>query len=194
LNVTVVGDEIAVTPSFFGANPARVDVGEHAGLEALRYETAAGFALLDALEEEQRVRAIVSQEAPRDILSGQLRAPREAWDEWRTTLAADGLPAAEMTEEQRALLARLVEEIVARYRPEIAEPARAAIDLGALSFAWMGATAEGAPYYFRLVGGDFVYEFDAAGPDGGHIHTVWRDKADDFGEDALARHYEAHPH
>jgi hypothetical protein len=99
-----------------------------------------------------------------------------------------------MTEAQRALLARLVDEIVARYRPEIADPARAAIDVDDLSFAWLGATAEGAPYYFRLVGGDFVYEFDATGPDGGHIHTVWRDKADDFGAAALARHYESQPH
>ncbi len=194
LNVTVVGDEIAVTPSFFGANPARVEVGELAGLEPLRYETAAGFALLDALDDRRRAQAIVSEEAPRDILSGQLRVPRESWDDWKEALAAEGLPSTDMTNEQRAALSRLVDEIVARYRPEVAAAERAAIDLDQLSFAWMGATAEGAPHYFRLVSGDFVYEYDATGPDGSHIHSVWRDKADDFGAGALARHYEAHPH
>jgi hypothetical protein len=194
LNVTVAEGEIAVTPSFFGANPARVDAGPQAGLEPLRYETRAAFALLGSLDERRRTMAIIAAEAPRDILSGQLGRPREAWGAWREATAAEGLRASDMNRAQRALLSALLDEIVARYRPEIAEAERAAIDIGDLSFAWMGATAEGQPYYFRIAGEEFVYELDATGPDGNHIHTVWRDKADDFGAEALARHYEVHPH
>jgi hypothetical protein len=194
LNVTVVGDELSVTPSFFGANPARVDTGLQAGLEPVRYETRAAFALLTSLDEAQAARAVIDAEAPRDILSGHLNKPREAWDDWKAATAPAGLPAAEMTEAQRGLLATLIDEIAARYRDEIAEPEKAAIGIDGLSFAWMGSTVEGAPYYMRLAGPSFVYELDVSGPDGNHIHTVWRDPEDDFGEAALERHYTEHPH
>jgi hypothetical protein len=194
LNVTVAEGEVAVTPSFFGANPGRVDSGPQAGLEPLRYETKAAFALLESLDERRLTMAIVSADAPRDILSGQLGRPRETWAEWRDAIGAEGLKASDMNRGQRVLLTALVEEILARYRPEIAEAERAGVDIGDLAFAWMGATEEGRPYYFRIAGEEFVYEFDATGPDGNHIHSVWRDKADDFGADALARHYAVHPH
>jgi hypothetical protein len=194
LNVTVAEGEIAVTPSFFGANPARVESGLQAGLEPLRYETKAAFALLASLEEPRRESAIISAQAPRDILSGQLGRPRETWGEWSETVAVEGLKASDMTRGQRALLGALIDEIVARFRPEIAAVERAAIDDDDLSFAWMGATEEGQPYYFRIAGARFVYEFDATGPAGDHVHSVWRDRSDDFGADALARHYAVHPH
>lgn len=189
LNVTIVGDQLSVTPSFFGANPGRVDVGLLAGLAPLRYETRAGFALWDSLDEGQRAQALIGEEAPRDILSGQLGRPRETWDEWKTATAPAGLPSTEMTDEQRLLLRDLVEGVLDRYRFEVREVERQSIIFDELSFAWMGATAPGAPHYFRVSSPSFVYEYDATGPDGNHIHTVWRDPQDDFGEHALAAHY-----
>ena len=194
LNVTVTGDEVDVTPSFLGANPARVTAGDKAGLEPLRYETRAAFALLNSLEGEARRQVVVTEEAPRDILSGQLNKPRETWDDWQEAITRQGVNVDDMSPEQRALAVRLLDEIVGRYRPEIAEAQRAAIDVDDLSFAWMGSTEEGAPYYFKLVGDTFVYEYDASGPDGNHVHTVWRDRADDFGAAALERHYAAEEH
>ncbi len=194
LNVTVVGDELSVTPSFFGTNPGRVDTGLLAGLEVLRYEGRAGFTLLNALDEGQRAAALIGEEAPRDILSGQNGKARETWDEWKTTTAPAGLPSTDMSDEQRLLLRDLVEEVLSRYRPEIADAERGAIIFDDLSFAWMGATAPGAPHYFRVASPTFVYEYDASGPDGNHVHSVWRDPADDFGGTALARHYGEEPH
>jgi hypothetical protein len=189
LNVAIAGGELSVTPSFLGANPARVDAGLLAGLEPLRFETRAAFALLGSLDETQRAAALIGAEAPRDILSGQLNRPRETWDDWKAATAPAGLAATAMTDEQRLLLRDLVELVLDRYRFEIAQAQRDRIVFDALTFAWMGSREEGAPYYFRISSPAFVYEFDASGPDGNHVHSVWRDPENDFGEDALARHY-----
>ncbi len=187
LNVTVTPEGISATPSFFGSNPMVIQTGSRAGFEALRYERMAGFALLDSLDEGQRAQAIISDAAPNDILSGSLNAPDP--DAWKETLDEAGVAAADMSDAQRALLSDLIEQVLGRYRPEIANAARAAMELDSLSFAWMGPAEVGAPYYFRITGGDFVYEFDAAQDNGNHAHTVWRDKSDDFGATILARHY-----
>ena len=64
-----------------------------------------------------------------------------------------------------------------------------AIDAKALSFAWMGATERGAPHYFRLQGADFVFEFDNVQDNGNHVHSVWRNKSEDFGMKLLGEHY-----
>lgn len=198
LNVTMVpGAEgapatLSVTPSFFGSNPMVVQTGVRAGQEMLRYERAAAFRLLESLDAGQRDVAIISDTAPRDILSGQLGV--QDWDAWREAVNRDGLLSADMNDGQKALLEALLDQVIERYRPEIAEVERAAIDVDDLSFAWMGPTEVGSPYYFRMVGDDFVYEFDAAQDNGNHAHSVWRDKSDDFGAAALARHYGEEPH
>lgn len=192
LNVTMAGDELSVTPSFFGSNPMRVQSGVRAGQEMLRYERIAAFRLLESLDPAQRDAAILSDQAPRDILSGQLGV--QDWGAWRAAVNQDGLRAADMTDGQKALLEALLDEVIARYRHEIAEAERAAIDVDDLSFAWMGPTEPETPYYFRIVGAEFVYEFDAAQDNGNHAHSVWRDKNDDFGAASLERHYQEHPH
>ena len=55
----------------------------------------------------------------------------------------------------------------------------------------MGSIDRGEPHYFRLHGSDFLFEYDNVQNDGNHVHSVWRNSADDFGEDLLARHYAA---
>jgi hypothetical protein len=53
----------------------------------------------------------------------------------------------------------------------------------------MGSSEFGEPHYFRLQGGDFVFEFDNVQNNGNHVHSVWRDMGSDFGTDVLAEHY-----
>jgi hypothetical protein len=53
----------------------------------------------------------------------------------------------------------------------------------------MGATERGAPHYFRLQGQDFVFEYDNVQDNGNHVHSVWRDKSEDFGMRVLGEHY-----
>ena len=60
LHVTMVDGAIGFTPQFFGAEPAKVLSGPHAGLRTLPTEQDLGFELLNALEPGQRSLAIVA--------------------------------------------------------------------------------------------------------------------------------------
>ena len=63
------------------------------------------------------------------------------------------------------------------------------------TFAWAGQPERGKPHYYRIQGPAFLVEFENAQQGGGlpgegnHIHTVWRDPDNDFGEDMLLRHH-----
>ena len=69
IHVTVVGDEIAATPQFFGAEPAVVPDGPHRGLRTLPGEEELARAVLARLDPPQRAVAITSDVAPDDILT-----------------------------------------------------------------------------------------------------------------------------
>src|SRR5215218_1693450 len=66
---TVVGDQVSGVPHFFGAEPATVLQGPHAGLRALPREEDLARELMLALQEEQRRMARIAVEAPADIAS-----------------------------------------------------------------------------------------------------------------------------
>ena len=65
----------------------------------------------------------------------------------------------------------------------------------AVHFAWAGFPERGKPHYYRVQGPSFLVEFENAQVgaglpgEGNHIHTVWRDPDNDFGDDLLLTHY-----
>src|SRR4030067_626602 len=70
INFLIVhGKEIAVTPNFFGANPARVPHGRLSDLRILAAEEDLARHLLLSLDEGQSTQAIISTEAPADIIT-----------------------------------------------------------------------------------------------------------------------------
>lgn len=194
LNVTVASEDVSVTPSFLGASPAELRGGPHAGFRPLRYERELARRLFLSLDPEQSGRALLADSVPGDILSSQFRKDPGTWDAWRSLVRPEGLPISELGAGQRALVERLLDQIVGVYRPVIAAAYREDFRIDRLRFAWMGSRERGAPQYFRLRGPDFVFEFDASQEDGNHVHTVWRDASGDFGEHLLRRHYAAHEH
>src|SRR5262249_1076469 len=106
-----------------------------------------------------------------------------------------GLAAADMTAAQQKLLMTLVENYAYRLRPELAESDLAKIakaDYKNIHFGWAGGVEPGQPHYYRLHGPKFLVEFDNRQNNSNHIHTVWRDSANDFGEDLLREHYDHH--
>src|SRR3954467_3069340 len=66
---TIVGDQISGVPHFFGAEPATVLEGPHAGLRALPREEDLARELMFALQEDQRQVARIAVQAPADIVS-----------------------------------------------------------------------------------------------------------------------------
>ncbi len=189
LSFTSVSNELfATTPAFMGSNPAEVRSGPYAGLRVLAKEEDLGRALVNSLSERQLSDAIIMEEAPRDIVTG---SDREVMLEHK-----EGLPAVDMTGYQREMLWRIVEEYVHNLRPDMAEDQLERIrqaGFDRLHFGWAGGLERGEPHYYRIHGPTMLFEYDNVQNNANHIHTVWRDLENDFGEDLLRRHYESAP-
>jgi hypothetical protein len=138
----------------------------------------------------QREIAVLSHQPPRDIFAGNLRKPQDDWEAWRETLQPEGILVKDLRPEQRQIAQRILEEVVTTYRPEISSAYLKTIDIDNLSFAWMGGVERRLPHYYRLQGNDFVFEYDNVQDGANHIHTVWRSKEGDFGDDLLRDHYQ----
>ncbi|MEO6593906.1 MAG: DUF3500 domain-containing protein, partial [Planctomycetota bacterium] len=98
-----------------------------------------------------------------------------------------------MTETQRGVLWRLIEEYAHVHRAEFAAAELLRIrsrNLDELSFAWAGGRERGQGHYYRIHGVHFAIEYDNTQNDANHVHTVWRDFERDFGGDALRAHLE----
>lgn len=185
----VNGKAIATTPQFFGSNPAEVRSGPKRGTRVLHAEEDLGRALVQALDEAQRRVAIVSPEAPADILTTNTRKAG--------ILEQTGLAYRDMTAEQRGMLLALIEEYASamprRLAAERVQKIRNA-GLDDVRFAWMGSTEKGGLHYYRVQGPTFLIEYDCVQNGGNHIHAVWRDFDGDFGRDLLEEHYRNSPH
>ena len=186
LNYTLVeGRMLGPTPLFFGSNPGEVRHGEQTGLRALKEEEDLGRQLLHALDGEQKTVAIVDEQAPDDIITTNVPYVRGE-------VQPEGLGSQEMNAAQREILYALVETYVKRLPEAVAEAEWVRLvgaDLQAAHFAWAGAEERGGPHYYRVLGPSFLAEYDNTQNDANHIHAVWRDLSNDFGEDILRRHY-----
>ncbi len=193
LNVSVSPSGTSVTPSFLGSNPGRLQAGVLAGLRVLRLEEDLGRQLARSLGAGQEA-GRSDAKPPSDVVSGPLGKARSEWDAWRTELRPDGLRVTAMNETQREIVRQILDEVLGNYRPHIAAAAKRKIDFDALHFLWIGGLEPGEPHYYRLQGGSFVFEYDNVQGGANHVHTVWRDRASDFGADLLREHYEKEDH
>jgi hypothetical protein len=190
LNFSSVTKELtASTPAFLGANPAHVQRGPHQGLRVLANEEDLARELVLSFDERQRKKAVISARAPSDIITGTDR---------RVDIGRpQGVTAEEMTDEQRALLMRLVEEYIDNMRQNVADAELARIGAAGIEnvhFAWAGSVEKGQGHYYRIHGPTFLVEYDNTQNNASHIHTVWRDPENDFGEDLLRKHYREAEH
>ena len=58
LNMTVTGNKVAMTPLFYGTDPAEIKTSKFAGLRVLSKEEDFGFMLINSLTEAQKTKAI----------------------------------------------------------------------------------------------------------------------------------------
>jgi hypothetical protein len=188
ISSTVAGGAIvSTTPSFLGSNPATVPSGPIMGRRALDGEESLARALLATLTPQQRSEAVVDAVAPPDIRSGTDRRAH-----------VDGLPIgisrAKLDRPQIEGLDRLIRHYLGRMRENVAEAAWQRIVSGgleAVTFAWAGPDRPGQGHYYAIVGPTLMIEYDNTQNGANHIHSVWRDPANDWGDDLLAAHYRA---
>ena len=180
---------IASSPSFFGVYPAEVQHGPSKGLRVLSAEEDLARSLLTMLDLQQRGQAVVSETAPKEILSGALRKA--------SPLTPAGLQASRLSPPQADVLMKLLSVYARNLPSDITAKRLAQIKAAGHSniyFAWAGQPERGRPHYYRIQAPSFLIEYDNTQSRANHIHTVWRDFDGDFGLDVLARHYETSSH
>ncbi len=197
LNLTVVGEDNVLTPSFVGVQPSEYTLDEAGDLTAFEPasllptgivrpmgdENDLAFELMNALDPQQQEEAILDYEVS-DLVLGPGEDGR--------VLEPEGLPASKMTADQQALLLDLVRQWVGIANEGAAEARMSEIEgnLAETYFAWSGPTTNGEPIYYRITGPTLHIEFahEEEPPPGGilHVHTIYRDPTDDYGEQSVA--------
>jgi hypothetical protein len=189
LNVTVVkGRWIAVTPSFIGAIPAVVPDGPRKGLQVLQEETELGRSLAESFTAEQRkvgfgkIPDFLTETVGGFVTGNQRKLERGK---------PSGLAAADMTREQRDILMKLVRTHVGRIRQELADQDLARIEREGtekIFFQWAGGLKAEEPHHYLIQGPTFLIEYDNTQDGANHVHCIYRDFNNDFG-DALTEHF-----
>ena len=180
---------IGSSPQFFGANPAEVRSGPLKGKRALAGEEDLGRSIVKSLKTVQRSEAVLSGSAPSEILTSNQRKAAIKEDK--------GIAYAKLDKEQQGLLLTLIEEYLNAQPRALAQARLKKIrdsGLNTIKFAWIGGLEKGEGHYYRVQGKTFLIEYDNTQNDANHIHCVWRDFTNDWGEDLLAEHYRSDPH
>jgi hypothetical protein len=185
-NFTIVNGQVQGAPSFFGSNPAEIMQGPRKGLRVLAREEDLGRQLVKSLNADQKRTAILSKDAPKDILT---EASRKA----ALNGQPSGIEAAQLTAAQRAILQSLLDEYCENMTDQIDQRRQEQIKKAGdhVYFAWAGGEEPGQGHYYRIQTASFLVEFDNTQDHANHIHSVWRDFNGDFGLDLLKEHYQS---
>ncbi|HKJ40759.1 MAG TPA: DUF3500 domain-containing protein [Sunxiuqinia sp.] len=192
INLSAVGDHFSVTPFFLGTDPAEVHTTKYAGLRILSKEEDYGFQLINALSKDQQAIATLSKEVPADIITNPNSSQR------LTTY--EGIKASDLNKDQQEYLKYIITEYINNLEHEKAHEYLSKFyktSLDSIYFAWIGSYVAQKPHYYVIISPTFLIEFDDMGfqRNGNHIHSIWREKGNDFGEDILKEHYlEEHKH
>jgi hypothetical protein len=103
-----------------------------------------------------------------------------------------GVRYGELDGSQRESMDRLIRHYLERASPDVAAAEWdrvATAGLDGLTFAWAGPDEPGQGHYYAIRGPNLLIEYDNTQDGANHIHAVWRDTANDWGEDLLGAHY-----
>jgi hypothetical protein len=165
----IVNGALSVTPFFLGAWPTV----NNAGLKAME-------------REEWAARELALSIGDNAIFDQRTLTQHVTWNEaYVTPLETVGVPASGMNSDQQAL----VMEIIHKYLDTLPDLIAAshldrlqAAGFENIYFGWAGPLEAQNPYYYRLQGPTFLMEHDNSRNRGSHIHSVWRDFEEDFGQ------------
>lgn len=177
VNATVVGSNLALTPSFIGVQPAEYTDESGNTVRPLGDIADDAFALINALDETQQQTAILGDESI-DLVLGPGQDNR--------TIQPEGLPGSEMTDEQRDAFLRFIGHYTGLGNDAAAAARMAEVEaeLDETHLAWYGPTTEGSAAHFRVTGPTLVIEYspqEMGGDAANHVHGIYRDPTNDYG-------------
>ena len=173
INVTVVGSNSALTPSLPATQPAHYVLNGQT-IRPLGNENDKGFALVNALDAAQQKQAILDYKVT-DLVLGPGADGK--------VIQPEGILASALNASQQALLLDVVHEWAGILNDDAATAKMADIkaNLPRTYFAWSGPTTNGSVAYYRIQGPTVVIEYAPQQGDVEHIHTIYRDPANDYG-------------
>lgn len=177
VNATIVGTEVALTPSFIGVQPATYKDASGKEVRPLGDIETEAFALVNSLDASEKTKAIIGTNVI-DLVVGPGADGK--------TVAKEGLKGSDMTAGQKAAMLHLVGHYGGLVNAEdgAARMADLQANLDQTYFAWSGPTTKGSGMYFRVAGPTVVAEYSGQSMGGNsaeHIHGIYRDPTNDYG-------------
>ncbi|HJY41359.1 MAG TPA: DUF3500 domain-containing protein [Steroidobacteraceae bacterium] len=201
VNYFVLGDQVVMTPAFFGSEPTYAAAGKYQGTRVMKPEQDAGLEFMKSLTPEQRKAATLRvSKTGNDNLT-------EAFKD-NVVLDYAGVPVRTLSASQKRQLLTLIGLYVHNMRDDQARVRIDEVDsrMDDTYFAWIGGTEADSVFYYRIHSPVILIEFDHQKPANlrhlypdvpyrEHIHAVVRTpNGNDYGKDLLRQHYAAHPH
>ena len=203
VNYFVLGDQVVMTPHFMGSEPVMATSGKYKGTVILQEEQNNGLAMLQALNDAQRKKA---------ILSFSKTGNNNLTEAFKDNVVLDyaGVRVADLSAAQRHQLVDLANLYIGNM-----DAGHARVKLGEINrhldntwFSWIGGTDSNSVFYYRIHSPVILIEFDHQRPANlaklaadprqptrQHIHAVVRTpNGNDYGKDLLRQHYASHPH
>jgi hypothetical protein len=176
INATVVGPHVTLSPSLTGGQPQKF-TSDGKPVYIVEEEANRAAALLGSLTDVQRSKAVISAERI-DLVSGPGKDGM--------TMKPEGLPAADMTDAQKAQFLALIEARLGMLNADdfAAEMVDVKKNLDQTSFGWWGPSTPLGAAYFRVTGPTVLIEFSPESNDGDptdHIHSMYRDPTNEYG-------------
>jgi hypothetical protein len=196
VNYFVLGDQVVMTPAFWGGEPVVAEGGMFAGNTILQEEQDTGLELMQSLSRSQQAVATID---PNKVRNNQVAAANQD----NLTLDYEGIKGSELESSQKLKLLNVVRSFIGALRDPHAEVTMDEIGqhIDDTYFAWIGGAEDNAIFYYRIQSPVILIEFDHQGPVGtlqknppgvpsrDHIHTVVRTpNGNDYGKDLLAQH------
>ncbi len=177
VNATVVGTDIALTPSFIGVQPATYTDANGTTVRPLGDIEDEAFTLINSLDADQQAVAVLGDDYM-DLVLGPGQDGK--------TVQPEGLAGADMTAEQQTAFLHLIGHYAGLVNDDAAAARIAEITetLGETYLAWYGSTTQGEAAYFRVAGPEVVIEYSPQSMGGNaadHIHGIYRHPTNDYG-------------
>lgn len=176
VNATVSGSELALYPSFIGAQPASY-TGDSGTVEPLGDIWDDAYALLSSLTAAQRTQAVLGSSSI-DLLYGPGEDDRAPLYE--------GIAGSALTAAQKTQLLALITDYGTLANDEDAAARLAELEatLDQTYFVWYGPRTDAGTAYFRVTGPRVIIEYSPqamGGNSANHIHGIYRDPENDYG-------------